>query len=151
VAIAAAIELFRAAAPRHELVADCTPALPLLDVDPDALARILRNVLGNAIKYAPAGGVVTVRARARETAVEIAVEDEGPGIAPEAVPRLFEPYYRAPDAAACAPGTGLGLAVVKGLVEAHGGRVAVDSELGHGTRVWFTLPVASLTLRVGAG
>jgi signal transduction histidine kinase len=150
-AIEAAVELFRAAAPRHRLVVDCAPALPPMDVDPDALARILRNLLGNAVKYAPAGGVIAVRARPHETAVEILIEDEGPGIAPEAVPRLFEPYYRAPEAAARAPGTGLGLAVVKGLVEAHGGRVGVDSALGRGTRVWFTLPVASLTLRVGAG
>jgi signal transduction histidine kinase len=150
-AIAAAVELFHEAAPRHQLVVACAPALPLVDADPDALARILRNLLGNAVKYAPAGGTVTVRARGHGTVVEIAVEDQGPGIAPEALPRLFEPYYRAPDAAARAPGAGLGLAVVKGLVEAHGGRVAVESERGRGTRVSFTLPGASLTLRVGGG
>jgi signal transduction histidine kinase len=150
-AIEATVEVLRTAAPRHQLTVSCDPALPAVDADPDALARVLRNLVGNAIKYAPPGTVVLVRARAHGSMVEIAVEDQGPGIAPEALPRLFEPYYRAPGAEAMAPGTGLGLAVVKALVEAHGGRAVVDSERGKGTRVSFTLPGASLTLRVAAG
>ncbi len=149
-AIAATVELLRAAAPHHQLTVACDPELPAVDADPDALARVLRNLIGNAVKYAPPGTVVVVRARAHGSMVEIAVEDRGPGIAAEALPRLFEPYYRAPGAEAMAPGTGLGLAVVKALVEAHGGRATVESELGKGTCVSFTLPVASLTLRVAA-
>jgi signal transduction histidine kinase len=70
------------------------------------------------------------------------VEDRGPGIAPAALPHVFEPYYRAPGAAVSAPGTGLGLAVVKALVEAHGGSIEAASEPPGGTRISFTLPCA---------
>jgi two-component system OmpR family sensor kinase len=72
--------------------------------------------------------------------VEFSVEDHGPGIPPTALPRVFEPYYRAPGAAQTAGGSGLGLAVVKSLVDAHGGSIAIDSAPACGTRVTFVLP-----------
>ncbi|PYN93226.1 MAG: hypothetical protein DMD91_30580 [Candidatus Rokuibacteriota bacterium] len=84
--------------------------------------------------------MVTVRARASTGNVVIAVEDAGRGIAPDALPRVFEPYFRAPDAVGRAPGSGLGLAMVKSLVEAHEGRIHVESEVGIGTRVTLQLP-----------
>ena len=78
--------------------------------------------------------------RADAASVEFCVQDEGRGIPPDAVPRVFEPYYRVPGAASTARGTGLGLAVVKSLIEAHDGTIRLESEPGRGTRVTFVLP-----------
>jgi signal transduction histidine kinase len=139
-AVLAAVEVFRRGRPTHRIVAECGEPLPLVRADADALDRIVKNLVSNAIKYSPAGSQVRVRVQARGALVEIAVEDEGRGIAPEARARVFEPYYRTPEAAASAPGTGLGLAVVKSLVEAHGGTIQLDSAPGAGTRIAVQLP-----------
>jgi signal transduction histidine kinase len=140
-ALAGVAELFRHVGPR--LVIDCRPELPAIDADPDALDRILKNLISNALKYSPSTLSVQVLAEAEPPdAVRFSVRDRGPGIAPAALPYVFEPYYRAPGAAVAAPGTGLGLAVVKALVEAHGGAIVVESEPGWGTMVSFTLPRA---------
>ena len=131
-------ELFRGAAPR--LIIECDPKVEEIDADPDAVDRILKNLVTNALKYSPAATRVRVAARPAGPAVRFVVEDRGPGIPPEALPRVFEPFYRAPGAGEAARGTGLGLAVVKALVEAHGGDIEVTSEPGCGTTVSFTLP-----------
>jgi two-component system sensor histidine kinase KdpD len=107
--------------------------------DPDALDRILKNLISNAIKYSAPGTEVRLRAAARGAMVELVVEDHGRGMAPDTLARIFEPYYRAPDAPA-ARGTGLGLAVVKSLVDAQGGAIHVDSAPGVGTRIVVRLP-----------
>jgi signal transduction histidine kinase len=124
--------------PAH-IAVDCEAALPRVDADPDALGRILKNLVSNAIKYAGAG-IVTIGARARDGVVEFVVADEGPGIPPEAMPRLFEPYFRVEDTAGTVRGTGLGLAVVRALVEAHGGAIVVESARTTGTQMRFTIP-----------
>ncbi len=140
-ALSSVAELFRHVGSR--LVIECAPALPDVDADPDAVDRILKNLVTNALKYSPATAAVRVEAAHDDDAsVRFTVEDRGPGIAPAALPHVFEPYYRAPDAAGTAPGTGLGLAVVKALVEAHGGGIDVVSAPGAGTRISFTLPRA---------
>jgi signal transduction histidine kinase len=94
------------------------------------------------VKYSPAGTRVRVAARARRApaAVEITIEDEGPGIAEDDLPRVFEPYYRAAGASAKAGGLGLGLAVVKSLVDAHGGEIHAENVAPHGTRMTLILP-----------
>lgn len=139
--VAAAADLFRRPGSGHRLIVDCADDLPPLHADPDAVDRVLKNLLSNALKYSPPGTTVRIGARrAGATAVEIAVEDQGRGIPPEALPRIFEPYYRAPGVAASARGTGLGLAVVKALVDAHGGSIAVESAPATGTRVRVLLP-----------
>jgi signal transduction histidine kinase len=109
--------------------------------DPGALRQILRNLLANALRYAPAGSAVAVSAAHRADSLRVAVADEGPGIATAHLERVFERFYRV-DAARSreAGGTGLGLSIVKHLVVAHGGEVGIDSEVGQGTRVWFDLP-----------
>lgn len=141
-ALVAAVELFRRAADARPLTVECEPGLPRIDADPDALDRIVKNLVTNAVKYSPPGRPVRVRARALPAArVEIAVEDEGPGIPPEALARIFEPFYRAPGTRA--RGTGLGLAVVKALVEAHGGTIHVEQAPACGTRVAFEMPAVS--------
>jgi two-component system, OmpR family, sensor histidine kinase KdpD len=139
-AIEATVDIFRQGAATHLITADCEPSLPIVDADPDALERVLTNLISNAIKYSPTGSAVHVGARALDGAVAIEVADEGRGIPAEALSRVFEPYYRVPDAAGAARGTGIGLAVVKALVEAHGGTVRVDSAPALGTRVTVLLP-----------
>jgi two-component system sensor histidine kinase KdpD len=139
-ALAAAVELFRRAE-SHRILLEFDEKLPAILADPDALDRILKNLVSNAIKYSPAGSTVRVTARTADAAsVEVSVHDEGRGIPPDALPRVFEPYYRAPGAAGAARGTGLGLAVVKSLIEAHGGTIRLESAPGRGTRVTFVLP-----------
>ena len=139
-AIEATADLFRLGTATHPIAIECDPALPPVDADPDAVERVLTNLISNAIKYSPAGSTVRVKAQALAGVVAIEVADSGRGIAAEALGRVFEPYYRAPDVAGVAPGTGIGLAVVKALVEAHGGAVRVDSVPMLGTRVTFVLP-----------
>jgi two-component system phosphate regulon sensor histidine kinase PhoR len=123
-----------------DLVLDI-PSDCVVRADPDALRQILRNLLDNALRYAPAGTSVTVSAGAENGLVRIAIADEGPGIPTAHRERVFERFYRI-DAARSreAGGTGLGLSIVKHTVAAHGGEVGIDSEVGAGTRVWFTLP-----------
>jgi signal transduction histidine kinase len=141
-ALGGVAELFRGSAPR--LVVECEPTVGEIDADPDAVDRILKNLVTNALKYSPPATRVRVAARqAGPAAVRFIVEDRGPGIPPDALPRVFEPFYRAPGAGETARGTGLGLAVVKALVEAHGGGIEVTSETGCGTRVSFTLPTTA--------
>jgi signal transduction histidine kinase len=139
-AVAAAVELFRRGRVTHQVVVEVEDSLPPVQADRDALDRVLKNLVSNAIKYSPAGSRVTVSARADGGGVEFAVADEGRGIPAPALPWIFEPYYRAPEAAAVAGGAGLGLAVVKALVEAQGGTIRVQSAPARGTRVTFTLP-----------
>ena len=112
-------------------------------VDADAMRQILRNLLDNAIRYAPSGTSVTVTARRGDGHAHMTVEDEGPGIPTAHLERVFERFYRI-DAARSreAGGTGLGLSIVKHLVVAHGGDVGIESEVGRGTRVWLVLPTS---------
>ena len=113
--------------------------------DPDRLAQVVSNLLDNAIKYTPAGGRVSVSGRRSldGTMVELSVADTGPGIPAEDIPRVAERFYRVDKARAREfGGTGLGLAIVKHIVQAHGGKLAVESRLGVGTTVRVTLPSA---------
>lgn len=117
-----------------------------VDADPERVAQMLRNLLNNAITHTPPGGEIVVAAGTAGTTVEVSVRDTGAGIAPEHLPYVFERFYRADKSRTRATGgTGLGLAIVKQLVEAHGGRVGVESAVGEGTTFTFTLPVAAGT------
>ena len=120
------------------------PALPPVDADPARVAQVLRSLLDNALRHTPSGGRVTIAARAAGAHVEVSVTDTGEGIAPEHVPHVFERLYRAdPSRDRRTGGAGLGLSVVKRLVEAHGGTATLESAPGRGTTVRFTLPIAS--------
>jgi signal transduction histidine kinase len=138
-----AVELFRRTRTTHRLELQLDGALPRIDADADALDRVLKNLISNALKYSPAGSCVRVRARTEPGAVAVEVEDEGPGVAVDDLERIFEPYYRAPSTARLERGTGLGLAVVKSLVEAHGGTIRAERAAGHGTRMTFVIPAVS--------
>ena len=124
----------------HELELEL-PDEPLrIDGDRARLAQVVGNVLSNAVKYSPDGGTITVGAAEASGHARVWVDDEGTGIAPEHHSQLFQPFYRGDAAAAGIPGTGLGLAVSRRIVEAHDGRIGFDP-LDHGTRFWFDLPL----------
>ena len=124
-----------------ELTAQAEPTLPELSVDPEHLARVLGNLVSNALRHTPPGGQVTLAARAAPAGVQLIVADTGTGIAPEHLPNVFERFYRAdPARTAETGGSGLGLAIVKSLVEAHGGQIGVESSPGRGTTFTITLP-----------
>ncbi len=115
--------------------------LPPVIGDPDRLSQAVANILDNAIKFSPAGGKVYLSAVSKGKEVEIAIVDEGPGIPPEDIPRIFEGFFRTPNAKRVEPyGTGLGLPLVKRVVEAYGGRIQVESEPGKGSEFTFTFP-----------
>lgn len=117
-------------------------ALPAVLADPDRLERILSNLLSNAIKYSTPGTEITVTFDRRNDEVVTSVSDRGPGIAPEELPHLFERYYRARTERERAEGVGLGLYITRLLVQAHGGRIWVDSQPGQGSTFSFSLPAA---------
>jgi len=115
----------------------------LVRADPDALRQVMLNLLDNAVKYGPPGQTVRVRAELRGLALRVAVDDRGPGVPWEDRRTVWEPYRRlARDAEGATGGSGIGLAVVKDLVELHGGRVGVGEVPGGGARFWIELPYA---------
>jgi two-component system phosphate regulon sensor histidine kinase PhoR len=116
-------------------------ALAAVEADGRRLYQVWFNLVDNAVKYTPANGRVTVSARRKNGEIECCVEDNGPGIAPEHLSRVFERFYRVDKARSRElGGTGLGLAIVKHIVQAHGGRVWVESRVGEGSAFYFTLP-----------
>ena len=113
-------------------------------VDPDRIVQALVNLLSNAVKFAPPDSTITVSVVGTEHTVTVSVADHGEGIAPENLNRLFKKFQQVDSSSSRRRGgTGLGLAITKALVEQHGGKISVDSELGKGTRFSFTLPAAS--------
>ena len=117
--------------------------LPQVRADPAKLRQVLVNLITNAIKYSPDAAPVTVRASAGADAVRVEIRDQGIGIRQEDLNRLFKKFQRIPDPASRrTAGTGLGLYIVKGLVELQGGEVSVASEHGKGSTFAFTLPVS---------
>jgi PAS domain S-box-containing protein len=119
------------------VLADSAPEF--VHADADRVVQILSNILGNAVKYSPDGARVELRVTAADGRVRFSVTDAGPGIAPEHLPRLFEPFWKRPDDRE--GGAGLGLAIARGLVLAHGGDIEAESR-ADGATVRFTLPAA---------
>jgi signal transduction histidine kinase len=123
-----------------------TTTVPVV-ADGDRIGQVLTNYLTNALKYAPADQpvVVSLAVRAGERQARVAVRDAGPGLPPEEQARVWEPFHRAPGVAAqgaAKESLGLGLYICKQIVEAHGGQVGVESEVGKGSTFWFSLPLA---------
>ena len=150
-----AIELVEAASKRlarrlsgHSMMLDFPDDLPLVLVDPLLLEQAIVNLLDNAAKYAPAGSCIRIRARAKEKRILLTIEDEGPGISPEALPHIFDKFYRAQAADRRVAGTGLGLAVARGFVEAFAGSLhAANRTDRSGAVLTISLPVAPDTAR----
>lgn len=116
-------------------------SLPRVLADRGRLLRVFSNVVGNAVKFTPAGGTVTLRARPTGAEVLFSVTDTGPGIPPEHLPHLFDRFWQAQRTRSA--GAGLGLAIARGIVEAHGGRIWAMSDPGQGSTFFFTLPYAA--------
>jgi len=140
--VQSAVETFRlrAEAKDQSLKTDIATALPQFHADAEQIKRVLDNLLSNAIRHTPRGGEIRITAARREDYISISVADTGYGIPPEHLTRLFHRFLSVPGAQ---PGsTGLGLAISKRLVEAHGGQISARSEVGRGTTITFTLPIA---------
>ncbi len=122
-----------------------SPGLPTIHGDPQRLRQVIHNLLSNALRYTPEGGRVSINVRllgGRPLQVAVSVSDTGPGIPPEDLPHIFDRFFRGdPSRARKSGGTGLGLVISKELVEAHGGRIWVESTPGKGTTVTFAIPV----------
>jgi signal transduction histidine kinase len=117
----------------------------ILACDADKIERIMLNLLSNAIKFTPPGGRINVTVRDGGEKITVIVSDTGIGIPAEDLPRIFERFYRVDKARSrMLGGTGLGLAIARQIVELSGGAISIDSELGKGTEVVFTLPAAQL-------
>jgi two-component system phosphate regulon sensor histidine kinase PhoR len=123
------------------LETNCPDNLPRIYADSSRLRQILANLLHNAIKFTPDGGEVNLTVTQYEDVVEFSVQDTGIGIPSDDLPRIFERFYKA-DQARTESGAGLGLAIARHLVEAHGGRIWVESTLGSGSTFYFTVPIA---------
>ncbi len=136
------VETLRSADSDHRIELDLEPDLEVTG-DRDGLGRLVRNLLYNAVQHTPAQGTIRITLR-RENGPEgleavLRISDTGEGIAPEYLPRLFEPYFRVPESKS--EGSGLGLAIVKSVAEIHGGKVEVSSKLGAGTTFTVRLPL----------
>ena len=122
------------------------PDFPVVNADPRRLEQVLRNLVENAVKYSPEGGTVMVRGDVEGKQAVISVSDEGIGIAPEDLARVFDRFYRADGTEVRrAGGTGLGLSICQGIVQVHGGRIWAESQPGVGSTFKFTLPLADPT------
>lgn len=134
------------------LVVDADPRLPLVRGDGERLGQALLNLLHNAVKFSPAGADVVIRVRASEHEVTVTVTDRGPGIPRAALPRVFERFYKGDRARTRGVGgTGLGLSIARHVVEAHGGRIWVNSEEGRGSTFGFSIPVVGPDLAATPG
>ncbi len=128
---------------RISLTVDLIDELPLCNIDSHRIGQALRNLLDNALAHTPEGGTVTITTREKGDQVEVTVADTGKGIPPEDLPNIFERFYRVDKSRARATGgSGLGLTIAKRLVEAHGGKIIVQSEPGKGSRFTFTVTKA---------
>jgi PAS domain S-box-containing protein len=128
------------------LWAEPVPELSIMRVDPDRILQLLSNIVGNAIKFTPAGGVVTVRVGSSEEGVLFTVSDTGAGIPAPQLPHVFDRFFQVATGArfGARHGAGLGLPISRGIVEAHGGRIWIESEPDRGTTVRFLLPSAAV-------
>jgi signal transduction histidine kinase len=125
-----------------ELVLDLEPNLPLVTMDPDRINQVVNNLITNAVKFSYPNTVITLRAQAEDNTVAISVQDQGQGIPAKDLGKMFTEFGRASvRPTAGEKSTGLGLAIVKRMVEAHGGRIWVESQVGVGSTFTFTLPL----------
>lgn len=125
----------------HRSVVDFPTDFPVVEADPRWIKQVFRNILDNAVKYSPDGGLIVIKGEARNANIVVSISDQGIGISPEDLIPLFEKYFRVRSAATLhIPGTGLGLPIARALIEAHGGRIWVESKVGEGTTIFFSLP-----------
>jgi signal transduction histidine kinase len=136
-----ALELMQPLAARKDIQpsTELPNYIPPIFVDRGRIMQVFENLIDNAIKFSPAGAAITIRAQAFEDYVQFSVEDAGSGIPEDQLTHIFDRFWQVPGTAR--NGTGLGLFIVKGIVEAHGGKVWAESKVGIGSTFFFTLPV----------
>ena len=131
-----------AEAKRQTLEVDLPSSLPYAAVDAHRVGQVISNLVGNAIKFTPQEGIIRVAARERDHKIVVSVVDTGPGIPQEHLSKIFDRFWRTPGIKQ--KGSGLGLSIAKGIVEAHGGTIWAESQLGKGSSFFFTVPLADL-------
>ncbi|MBP7688784.1 MAG: hypothetical protein KA765_12780, partial [Thermoflexales bacterium] len=120
---------------------DAPDVVAPIAIDRDRINQVFDNLLGNAIKFSPRGGTITIGVEDRGDRLQLSVADMGVGIPPDKLKRIFDRFYQVDGSATRRfGGAGLGLAIAKRIVESHGGEIWVESEMGHGSRFVFTLP-----------
>ncbi|MCK4962842.1 MAG: hypothetical protein KAS19_10165, partial [Anaerolineales bacterium] len=124
----------------HTFDVDFPRNFPLINGDEQRLTQVLSNLLSNAVKFSPDGGRVSIHGQVRPEEIVVCVSDEGPGIAIDDAPRIFDLFYRSNEAVRKTKGAGLGLFLTKVVVEAHNGRIWVDDRITDGARICFSLP-----------
>lgn len=158
-ALLLAADLARDAVEMQRPLADASGVTISLEVEPEVrtvwaerrrLLQVFENLVGNATKFTPPGGRIVVRVATKNEDVMFSVTDTGVGIASDALPHVFDRFWQATTRARRL-GAGLGLPITKGIVEAHGGRIAVDSEVGRGTTFFFTIPASQRSAGDGNG
>ncbi|MFL6446600.1 MAG: ATP-binding protein [Bryobacteraceae bacterium] len=143
--ISSATDNLRALLDGRQLTVDISPDLPLVEADKTMTELAVRQILNNALKYSPVGSEITIEARQKHGFVLITVTDRGPGIPKADRQRIFEKFYRASEVRKRVPGTGLGLSITRDIIESQGGKVLLESEIGHGARFTLTLPIAPVS------
>ncbi len=134
------IERFRPQSELHTFEIKFGNDFPVIQADESRLMQVVGNLLSNAVKYSPDGGTVRITGRAQPDKVVLCVEDEGPGISLEDMPRIFNLFYRSNEAARKTKGAGLGLFLAKAVIEAHGGEIWIDDRVESGARICFSIP-----------
>jgi len=137
------IPYFQGITLKHEFLVDLPDEPVELSIDREKIEQLVKNILGNAVKYSPDGGVISEAGEIIEDNFEVSIEDHGIGMTSEQVEKIFDKFYRVDTSGTATEGTGLGMVIVKYIVEAHGGKVWVESEFGKGTTVRFTIPMKS--------
>ncbi len=133
-------ERFLTQTSQHVIEVDFPDDFPVIMGDEDRLSQVLSNLVSNAIKYSPEGSEIIVTGQVRPQHVIVCVSDQGPGIAPDDIPHVFDRFYRSTDATRKTKGAGLGLYLARAVIEAHGGHIWVDPKPGDGARICFSLP-----------
>jgi PAS domain S-box-containing protein len=133
-------ERFRTQTDVHTIRVDFPPDFPVVMADEDRISQVFSNLVSNAIKYSPQGGEIIMTGQVRPAQVIVCVSDQGPGIAPDDIPHVFDRFYRSTEASRKTKGAGLGLYLARAVIEAHGGRIWVDPKPGDGARICFSLP-----------
>lgn len=135
------IHHFRHFSANHQFSVDISKPELKIAADKEKIWQVMENLCSNAVKYSPAGGEIQVSGRAFDNSYQITVTDQGIGMTPEQLPRVFEKFYRCNQSDTAVGGTGLGMTIVKSIIDAHEGQIWIDSELGQQTSVHFVLPI----------
>jgi K+-sensing histidine kinase KdpD len=131
---------FQTQSSNHKINVDFPENFPVVTGDETRLEQVLSNLVSNAIKYSPQGGEIQITGQVRPAQVILCVSDQGPGVAPEDIPHIFDRFYRSSIAKRTTKGAGLGLYLARAVIEAHGGRIWVDPRPGNGARICFSIP-----------